>query len=91
MFQKCSRSEVSSRIVGTAARKRPSCKMLAGIDDGFSWSVDTAGDIRYSLSLTEFPVKVWDYVNASPTLTQYLTTIAVQSVAKKALSGVGLL
>lgn len=90
-LEKSIKSEVPIRIVATTARKRPICNMLASIDDGFSWSVDTAGDIRYSLSLTEFPVKVWDYVNASPTLTQYLTTIAVQSVAKKALSGVGLL
>ena len=65
--------------------------MLATVDDGFSWSVDTAGDLKYSISLTEFPQDKWDYINGSPTLKQYLSTIAIQSVAKKALSKVGLI
>ncbi|MCD8025089.1 MAG: hypothetical protein LUE64_06095 [Candidatus Gastranaerophilales bacterium] len=79
------------RIIITTLSKRPVCNMLATVDDGFSWTVDTAGDIKYSISLTEFPEKTWDYINASTALKSYLQTIAVQSVAKQALSKVGLI
>lgn len=85
------RAKVPIRVIATTLKKRPICNTLMSIDDGFSWSVDTAGDIKYTLSLTEFPEKAWDYVNGSPTLRQYLKTIAVQSVAKKALAKVGLI
>lgn len=84
-------AKVPIRIIATTLRKRPICNMLATVDDGFQWEVDTAGDIRYSLSLTEFPEKKWDFVNGSVGLAQYLTTIAVQSASKKALSNCGLL
>jgi len=84
-------AKVPIRIIATTLRKRPICNMLASVDDGFSWSVDTAGDIKYSLSLTEFPEKVWDYANGSPTLRQYLKTFAKQTVVKKALSKAGLI
>ncbi len=84
-------AKVPIRIIATTLAKRPICNMLATIDDGFSWSVDTAGDIKYTISLTEFPEKAWDYVNGSPTLRQYLKTVAIQSVAKKALAKVGLI
>lgn len=84
-------AKVPIRIIITTLSKRPICNMLATIDDGFSWSIDTAGDIRYSLSLTEFPEKAWDYINGSASLKQYLQTFAIQSVAKKALSKVGLI
>ena len=84
-------AKVPIRVIITTLNKRPICNMLATIDDGFSWTVDTAGDIKYSISLTEFPEKAWDYINGSPTLRQYLTAIAIQSVAKKALSKVGLI
>lgn len=84
-------AEVPIRIIVTSLSKRPIVNMLATIDDGFNASIDTAGDIKYSLSLTEFPDKAWDYLNSSPTLRQYLETIAVQSVAKKALAKVGLI
>jgi hypothetical protein len=84
-------AEVPIRIIITSLSKRPIVNMLATIDEGFTASLDTAGDLKYSLSLTEFPEKAWDYLNASPTLRQYLQTIAVQSVAKKALAKVGLI
>ena len=54
-------------------------------------SVDKAGDLKYSIKLTEFPDNAWDYVNASPNLRSLLTKLTVQSVAKKALSKVGLI
>jgi hypothetical protein len=84
-------AKIPIRVIITTLQKRPICNMLATIDDGFSWSVDTAGDLKYSISLTEFPQDKWDYVNGSPTLKQYLKAFAVQSVAKKALSKVGLI
>lgn len=84
-------AKVPIRIIITTLTKRPICNMLATVDDGFSWSIDTAGDIKYTISLTEFPEKAWDYVNGSPTLRQYSKTIAVQSVAKKGLAKVGLI
>lgn len=84
-------AKVPIRVIITSLNKRPICNMLATIDEGFSASLDTAGDIKYSISLTEFPEKAWDYLNSSPTLRQYLQTIAVQSVAKKALAKVGLI
>lgn len=84
-------ASVPIRIIITTLNKRPICNMLATIDEGFSAVIDTAGDIKYSISLTEFPEKAWDYLNASPTLRKYLQTIAIQSVAKKALAKVGLI
>jgi hypothetical protein len=84
-------AKIPIRVIITTLQKRPICNMLATIDDGFLWSVDTAGDLKYSISLTEFPQDKWDYVNGSPTLKQYLKAFAVQSVAKKALSKVGLI
>lgn len=84
-------AKIPIRIIITTLRKRPICNMLATIDDGFSYTVDTAGDIKYSISLTEFPEKMWDYANGSITLKQYLKTFAIQSVAKKALAKVGLI
>jgi hypothetical protein len=84
-------AQVPIRIIITSLSKRPIVNMLATIDESFNASVDTAGDLKYSISLTEFPEKAWDYLNSSPTLRQYLQTIAVQSVAKKALAKVGLI
>lgn len=84
-------AKVPIRVIATTLAKRPICNKLMSIDDGFSWSVDTAGDIKYTISLTEFPEKAWDYINGSPTLRQYLKPISVQSVAKKALAKVGLI
>lgn len=85
------RAKIPIRIIITTLRKRPIVNMLATVDDGFSWSVDTAGDIKYSITLTEFPQDKWDYVNGSPTLKQYMQTFAIQSIARKALSKVGLI
>ena len=84
-------AKIPIRVIITTLNKRPICNMLATVDDGFSWSVDTAGDIKYTISLTEFPQDKWDYVNGSPTLKQYLSAFAVQSISKKALSKVGLI
>lgn len=84
-------AKIPIRIVITTVNKRTLCNMLATVDDGFSWTVDTAGDIKYSINLTEFPQDKWDYINGSPTLKQYLKTITVQSVAKKALAKFGLI
>lgn len=83
-------AKIPIRVVVTNLSKKPILNMLATIDD-FPHEVDTAGDIKYSISLTEFPEKAWDYVNGSPTLRQYLKTVAIQSVAKKALAKVGLI
>jgi len=74
-------AKIPVRVILTTINKRTICNMLATVDDGFSWSVDTAGDIKYSITLTEFPQDKWDYMNGSPTLKQYLKTFAVQSVA----------
>lgn len=84
-------TKVPIRIIITTLAKRPICNMLATIDDRFSWSIDTAGDIKYTISLTEFPEKAWDYVNASPTFRDYLKVNSIQSVAKKTLAKVGLI
>jgi len=84
-------AQVPIRIIMTTLNKRSICNMLATVDDGFSCKIDTAGDIKYSISMTEFPVEKWDYMNGSPTLKQYLKEFAVQSVAKKALAKVGLI
>ena len=90
-LQEAVKAKTPIRVIITSLTKRPICNMLATVDDGFSWAVDTAGDIKYSISLTEFPQDKWDYVNGSPTLKQYLKNFVVQSVAKKALSKVGLI
>ncbi len=90
-LQEAERTKVPIRIIITTLTKRSLCNMLATIDDGFAWAIDKAGDIRYSISLTEFPVSKWDYINGSPTLKQFINTLAVQSVAKKALAKVGLI
>lgn len=84
-------SKVPVRLVMTSLKKRSIVNMLATIDEGFSYEVDKAGDIVYSIKLTEFPADAWDFVNASPNLAKYLKTLAFQSVAKKALSKVGLI
>ena len=84
-------AKIPIRVVITTADKRTICNMLATVDDGFTWSVDKAGDLNYSITLTEFPESKWDYINGSGSLKQFLKTFAVQSVAKKALSKVGLI
>ncbi len=84
-------AKIPIRIVITTNNKRTLCNMLATVDDGFTWSIDTAGDIKYSITLTEFPQEKWDYINGSPTLKQYLSAFAIQSVARKALAKVGLI
>ena len=40
------KSKVPIRIIITTLTKRPIVNMLATVDDGFSWSVDTAGDLK---------------------------------------------
>jgi len=90
-IQSAIKAKIPVRVVITSIKKRPIVNMLATIDDGFSYSVDKAGDLKYSIKLTEFPDNAWDYVNASPNLRSLLTKLTVQSVAKKALSKVGLI
>jgi len=90
-LQEAVKAKIPIRVIMTTLNKRTICNMLATIDDGFSWAIDKAGDIQYSISLTEFPENRWDYINGSPTLKQYLSAFAIQSVAKKALSKVGLI
>lgn len=90
-IQTAIKSKVPIRIIITTIKKRPIVNMLATIDDGFSYSIDKAGDIQYSIKLTEFPADAWDYVNASPNMRKFLTSLTVQSVARKALSKVGLI
>lgn len=84
-------AKIPIRIIATTLSKRPICNMLVTVDDAFSWSVDTAGDIKYSISLTEFPEKAWNYANGSAKLKQYMQSFAIQSVAKQALSSFGLI
>lgn len=83
--------KIPIRVIITSLNKRTICNMLATVDDGFSWSIDKTGDIKYSISMTEFPESKWDYINGSPTMKQYLSTFSIQSIAKKALSKVGLI
>lgn len=90
-IQNCIESKVPVRIVITSAKKRSIVNMLATIDEGFAYEVDKAGDIKYSIKLTEFPSDNWDYINASPNLANFLKSMAFQSVAKKALAKVGLI
>lgn len=84
-------AKIPIRVVITTLQKRPILNKLMTIDEGFSYQLDKAGDIKYSIKLTEFPSDKWDFMNASPKMRAYLSTLAFQSVAKQALSKVGLL
>lgn len=84
-------AKIPIRVVITTLQKRPILNKLMTIDEGFSYQLDKAGDIKYSIKLTEFPSDKWDFMNATPKMRKLLSTLAVQSVAKQALSKVGLL
>lgn len=85
------KAKMPIRIIVTSLKKRPIVNILATVDEGFDYRIDKAGDIAYSIKLTEFPSDVWDFANASPNMRKFLSSLTVQSVARKALSKVGLI
>lgn len=50
------------RIIVTTNAKAPVLNMLASIDN-FSYNVDKTGDINYSISLTEFPYTLMEFLS----------------------------
>ena len=49
------------RIVGTRNNNVPMLNMLASIEE-FNYSVDTAGDIQYSIKLQEMPERIYEFI-----------------------------
>ena len=88
--------EIPIRIIVTEDKdkigfsKRSVLNTLISIDD-FEYSTDKVGDIEYSITLTEFPDSIWDYLNTSITAKKYFSELTLQSVARKALQKLGLI
>lgn len=85
-----SEKKLPVRVVVTSPEKASISNLLMTIDS-FEYHLDKAGDIEYSIDLTEFPSKNWTIVDLAGYIPSYLKTVSVQETKKNALKSAGLL
>ena len=78
------------RAIVTTDKKIPFINMLASIDD-FSYRVDRAKDIVYSISLTEFPETFIEFINRGKEIWKYIKELNIKTEIKTQLKKYGLL
>ena len=78
------------RVIYTTNKKIPLLNMLASID-AFSFKIDKVGDIQYSISLTEFPEKITEFICREKEILKYIKNLNIKSEAKNLLQKYGLL
>jgi hypothetical protein len=59
--------------------------------DRFEWNYDNVGDIKYTISLTQFPTNVWQALNGNQNTQKYLKDLVKTAATNKALKTAGLL
>lgn len=84
------RLKLPIRIIGTSNKKLPMYNFLATIDS-FSWEMDKVGDIKYSITLTEFPEKFIDFVNRTKEAFKYTKKYITGQQKQNALKQYGLI
>lgn len=97
-FNTMCKYEIPVRVIVTEDKtddsgfsKRTIMNTLVSIDDFEVPKVEKNKDIIYSISLSEFPGDVWDYLNTSVTAKKYFKELNEQSAARKILQQYGLL
>lgn len=90
-----SKFQIPIRVIVTEDKKTGTAKRtiineLVSIDS-FEYKTDKVKDINYSISLTQFPNKIWQFLNTSVIANQYFKNLATQSTARKKLKENGLL
>lgn len=77
------------RIIVTSDKKAPILNMLMSIDD-FSYNVDKTGDINYSISLTEFPYTLMEFLSRWEKTKNWSNNMAgnIDTIKDNAFSGI---
>ena len=78
------------RLIFTAKNKIPILNIMATIDN-FSYSLDGAGDIVYSISLTEFTDNILSFVDREKEAYKYIGNVVKNGYDKAKLETKGLL
>lgn len=78
------------RVICMAKNKIPMANMLMSIDT-FDYYIDKPNDIKYSISLTEFPSKFWGYMTPIAGINKYTKAVQQNRIANEALKKTGLL
>lgn len=84
------RLELPIRVIGLSNQGIPLFNFLDSIDK-FTWGMDRADNIQYSIELTEFPEKFWTFLGRDKDAAGNIWNDFTKTTIKSKLERVGLL